>query len=179
MTAHLSSYPERRITLSPDNVNRFWEKVDKSPGQGKHGDCWLWTGCVNEHGYGVITMSPHHFLANRASWLIEYGSLPEGKIGVLHHCDTPRCVRPEHLFLGNQKVNLDDAISKGRMPILVYGSGVRGEEVGNHKLTAEEVLEIRALFGSSRKGYRVVAERYGVHRTLIGLILHRKIWKHI
>lgn len=97
--------------------DRFWEKVDKTE------NCWLWSASVNNQGYGEIHLGERndHCYAHRFSWMINKGPIPKG-LFVLHRCDNPRCVNPNHLFLGTQKDNLHDAMAKGRMPILVKGS---------------------------------------------------------
>ncbi len=82
--------------------DRFWEKVDKS------GDCWLWTAAKNSYGYGCFgvdgkLVQPHRFIM----------SAPDG-VCVLHHCDTPACVNPEHLYFGDRKQNALDRDTRGR-----------------------------------------------------------------
>jgi hypothetical protein len=79
--------------------------------------CWSWRG-YKVNGYGVHT-SPFYMAkkeyAHRISWQIAHSrQIPKGKM-VLHHCDNPECTRPDHLFLGTCKDNMQDAISKGRM----------------------------------------------------------------
>ena len=82
---------------------RFWPKVQKSDG------CWLWiAGGDSETGYGRIRAGGRgttQLLAHRAAWELTNGPVPDG-LWVLHHCDTPRCVRPDHLFLGDHADNM-------------------------------------------------------------------------
>jgi hypothetical protein len=87
---------------------RFWKKVKKTD------SCWLWTAVLAGFGYGRIYSKGSMRLAHRVSWELHNGAIPPGMC-VLHHCDNPACVNPEHLFLGTYKDNDDDAIAKGRV----------------------------------------------------------------
>lgn len=89
---------------------RFWAMVDKTP------TCWNYTGAKTEFGYGYIGRGGKHggaTVTHRVSWVLHHGEIPSG-IQVLHKCDNPKCVRPDHLFLGTQKDNMQDASKKGR-----------------------------------------------------------------
>lgn len=93
-----------------DIAIRFWAKVNKTEG------CWEWTGGLSSGGYGVFyrtgprTSQPAH----RASWEIHNGPIPAGMF-VCHHCDNRKCVRLDHLFLGDQAANMLDARLKERL----------------------------------------------------------------
>lgn len=89
---------------------RLWEKVDKT------GDCWVWTGYVNDDGYGRFSEGGHQgrkVMVHRVAWELLHGSVPKG-MQVLHSCDNPPCVKGEHLFLGTQADNVHDMVAKGR-----------------------------------------------------------------
>jgi hypothetical protein len=88
-------------------MTRFWAKVDKTT------DCWLWTGGKHRQGYGQISIARKMALAHRVSYELEVGPIPPG-MSVLHKCDVPGCVRPDHLFTGTQKDNMADCARKGR-----------------------------------------------------------------
>lgn len=126
---------------------RFWEKVEKSEG------CWLWIGAKNNWGYGRVRHKGKQVQSHRLSWMIENGSIPEGKL-VLHKCDVPACVNPVHLFLGTSQDNAKDMMEKGR----------RRSHAGSHnpnaKMSDEFVAEVRKVgkIGS----YRQMASMYGV-----------------
>lgn len=93
-------------------AERFWAKVRKSKG------CWEWTGAKQHNGYGFIHTGGHvirrPLRAHRASWELHYGPIPAG-LWVLHRCDNPSCVRPDHLFLGSRSDNMKDCAAKGRV----------------------------------------------------------------
>ena len=87
---------------------RFWDKVTMGDG------CWEWTGTRHSWGYGLLGgRRKVHLRAHRVSWEIHFGPIPAG-LYILHHCDNPRCVRPDHLFLGTHRDNMADMVKKGR-----------------------------------------------------------------
>jgi hypothetical protein len=150
--------PPRKQTLS----ERFWRFVKKTDG------CWLWTGDLTNNGHGVIGHWPTRkakIIASRASWILHFGDIPEG-LFVCHKCDVRACVRPDHLFLGTQKQNLEDAAQKGRMG--------RGTKVNTNKLTEADVRHIRTLY--PHRSQQSIAIEYGVSQVLISTIVLRKTW---
>lgn len=92
--------------------DRFWSKVNKTSG------CWLWTaGTIRGYGQfnlGRVAGKSRTAYAHRVSWELAHGPVA-GDLSVLHRCDVPLCVNPEHLFLGTQQDNLADARQKGRL----------------------------------------------------------------
>jgi hypothetical protein len=130
--------------------------------------CWLWTGAVNDKGYGWVsrTRALGPTRAHRFSWEIHRGQIPKGKC-VLHKCDVPLCVNPDHLFLGTRKDNTRDMMRKGRC--------INGERASWSKLTEKEVREIL----KSKDSQRTLARRYGVIQQTISSIKRRINWKHV
>lgn len=151
---------------------RFWEKIKKSDG------CWEWQGVVNEKGYGVINkgrVGEGNVLAHRLSWELHNGVIPEGEgyhgICVLHKCDNPSCVNPDHLFLGTNQDNINDMVSKQR--------NRRGENQPMSKLTDAEVKEIRKLRNTETITYDELGKKYGICGSTVYNIVNRYTWRHI
>lgn len=129
--------------------------------------CWEWTGATNEHGYGRLAAGlGKNFKAHRVSWELHNGPIPDG-MNVLHRCDNPPCTNPEHLFLGTQKDNTRDMVSKLRMKY--------GEKASWSKLTEEQV---RSILSDSRP-QRVIAQEYGICQQSVSSIKRRINWKHL
>lgn len=169
-----------QVNNTPGFKERFWSKVDKS------GECWLWTaGKKSENGYGHVKVCRRTLRTHRASWMMAYGEIPEGKL-VCHKCDTPSCVRPDHLFLGTSNDNSADKVAKGRQP---KGEShparmrpermARGECHGVSKLTDEQVVEIRRRYAAGGISQEALGVEYGMHQTAISAVVRRKWWQHI
>lgn len=142
---------------------RFWAKVQKTEG------CWYWTGAKLRSGYGVIGLGRRQKgntkLAHRLSYEWTHGPLPEAA-QVCHHCDTPCCVRPDHLFPGSQRDNVQDCVRKGRH--------VPGR--GSLTPTEVDVIRLRHQAGVSQ---RQLSRTFGVSVRQIGRILRYENWtKH-
>ena len=95
-------------------TERFWAKVNRLGPD----DCWLWTGSRKggKWGYGQLGSRDRRLApesAHRVSWEIHHGSIPDG-MKVLHRCDNPPCVNPNHLFLGTLRDNTQDMLIKRR-----------------------------------------------------------------
>lgn len=132
--------------------------------------CWEWVGYRDPNGYGRMDVSDRPMLAHRVSYLVHYGSIPDG-MAVLHKCDQPKCVNPEHLFLGTQADNVRDMHAKGR----ARKRALRGPEHGMAKLDERKVRAIRAWQGSLKD----IAARYGITASTACDVRKRKTWKHI
>jgi hypothetical protein len=106
-----------------------------------------------------------------------FGPIPKG-MNVCHVCDNPRCVNPDHLFVGTQSDNLKDCVAKGRWksPMPVHKN--RGMHNGNAKLTEQDIPKIK-LERSEGKLLREIANDFGVSRTVIGDIMRGKGWVHV
>jgi hypothetical protein len=74
--------------------------------------CWLWLGGTDRLGYGKVNVQGH-FLAHRLAYAETHGDIPEGLL-VLHKCDVPSCVNPDHLYIGDDQDNMNDMAARGR-----------------------------------------------------------------
>lgn len=151
---------------------RFEEKIrNRSEG------CWLWDGSKNHKGYGTFSMGKDGMdrtvLAHRFAWESENGPIPDGMC-VLHRCDNPSCVRPDHLFIGTDADNAVDRDSKGRGG----GKKRRGVSNGRTHLTDDDVAAIRRRFRSG-EFQRVIAASFGVAQTTISRIVREEVWNHV
>ena len=141
--------------------------------------CWLWIGRLSYWGYGVCPLGQKGLrrAAHRVAYELFVGPIPPG-LYVCHRCDVPRCVNPEHLFLGTAKENLADCRAKGRWLI----GNHRRERNGRAKLTWQDVRAIRSLYGDGRRrapgklSGRALATRFGVCRAVIYRIVRRERW---
>jgi hypothetical protein len=170
---HAAKLPRAPRTTLADQLARF---IDKT------GDCWLWTGGKNKGGYGVIfdTKQRKTRIASRVIWESTNGLIPDG-LFVLHRCDNPPCVNPEHLFLGTPHDNNQDMMRKGRCATFGDANWRRqnppkGERNGRAKLTREIVEEIRSRFAAGGETQTALAREYGVIQAHISRILKREAW---
>ena len=106
----LLTMPNQYSHLSPKD--RFLNLVEKTD------DCWNWIGCLNAGGYGYTSICKgkkkvRNIVAHRRAYELFVGPIPDDFL-VLHKCDNPPCVNPNHLFIGTQKDNVADMFRKGR-----------------------------------------------------------------
>lgn len=159
-----------KIELSEEDIERFWKYVDKK----SEDECWEWQSSKSIHGYGQLSVKNRKYTASRISWFIHNGKIDEG-LCVCHTCDNPGCVNPSHLFLGTQKDNAADRGKKGRW----VGGGPKGERQGGHKLTEQQVKEIREKYAPRVYTVTILSEEYNVSRSTIYYVVTYKNWKHL
>lgn len=142
---------------------RLEENYEPEPNSG----CWIWTGGWKlPHGYGRLTVGSMSLgtrrvdLAHRISYAEFVGPIPD-RLHVLHRCDNPPCINPQHLFLGTAADNITDMLMKRRV---------------HSKVTWPQVDEIRqaAIAGESQVS---IARRYGITQVSVGCIINEKTWK--
>lgn len=144
--------------FSPTIIIRFWRRVVKSDG------CWLFWGAQLPKGYGRIGIGGGaYILAHRLSWIIHVGPIPHN-FDVLHSCDFPGCIHPNHLFLGTNADNIRDMISKGR-------------DVGNRRITNAIAIEVHRL--SKEMTQADVARKLNMRPGDVSRIVHGVRWSRV
>jgi len=151
-------------TLKP----RFEEKYVINETSG----CWIWTGAKLPSGYGQIKIpgARKQVYAHRLAWMLHRGEVPQ-KMRVLHKCDNPTCVNPEHLFLGSSRDNMQDMKRKGRH--------LYGERNVEAKLKTEQVERIKTLLAGSEFTQLELAKMYSVSPMTISRIARGERWAHV
>jgi len=132
-------------------------------------ECWEFQGWIHPiSGYGIIKLNRKRFFAHRYSFEVHYGIF-DYSLKICHKCDNTRCVNPNHLFIGTQKDNMQDKVSKNRQN--------QKETHHNVKLTTEEVKEIRKACSSKIFSHSRIASFFGVRRETISKIHQGIRWK--
>jgi hypothetical protein len=132
------------------------------------GTCVEWPKGRHGRGYGRVWTGSREF-AHRVAYKLAVGPIPEG-MEILHKCDNPPCVRPDHLMLGTHDDNMKDAAAKGRT--------LHGERHKDAKLNCAQVQEIRRLYreGASQ---RKLGSSFGIDKSVVSRLVTRKTWKHV
>jgi hypothetical protein len=161
----MATYRSRATSLA--EVVRAFSRIDDATG------CWIWTRAADALGYGLLRVEGRLTRAHRASFAAARGQIPDG-LCVLHRCDRPSCVNPEHLFLGTRAENNADRTRKGRTSC--------GEEHVHRRLSESDVREIRTQFATGQWSPSALGKRYGVARSTVRAVVGRSSrtsWKHV
>lgn len=147
----------RRVPLQV-RVDQYTQKTDS---------CWLWTGLKTDLGYGRIRVDGQTVKAHRVSFQLANPDTPlTSADAILHSCDNPSCVNPDHLIKGTQLDNIADMRRKMR-----HAHG----ETSYAKLTAAQVLAIR----NDERSQRVIAREHGIAQQTVSSIKRRLNWAHL
>lgn len=145
-------------------IERFMDKVIPEPNSG----CWIWIGAILKNGYGSFSPDGNRYTvrAHRFSYQYFHGPIPR-RFYVRHKCDFKPCVNPDHLHVGTQLDNINDAIERGLWPI--------GSRAGNAKLTEEIV----AMARSQRMRPSELSRLTGISPGTASVALSGKTWRHV
>lgn len=114
ITAPASALRRRKFKSGLSLAEKFRARITITP------TCWLWNGALDAYGYGQIAVPgsfpQQNVKTHRLAWTLAHGPVPRD-MHVLHKCDVRNCVNPDHLFLGDQAVNMKDAAAKGRLSV--------------------------------------------------------------
>ncbi len=149
-------------------------------------DCIERTGATAGNGYGALgQINGKTVYAHREAYELAFGPIPESMV-VCHRCDNPPCINPDHLFLGTQRENIEDAKRKGRLRYIAH----YGEDNGNRRLSWADIRAIREIaeqkrrpgFVRFKRGSKVtarLAEKYHVSVVMIRNIIRGDNWKAV
>lgn len=165
------------MDLAKYHIN--WNWLDKRTLPVTESGCWLYTGYLNAHGYGIYTAKERQsevhrkFRIHRLFYSRFIGDIPDD-LCLCHTCDVPSCVNPKHMFIGTRKDNVSDMVKKNR-----HGFGARKKRMC--KLTESQVIDILSTkFGEKlRPTLLLLAEKYGMSVRHLRDIVNGKCWHHM
>ena len=153
----------RVLIYDEETEARFWSKVDKGA------DCWEWQAARQKYGHGLF-WHRKHLKAHRVSYELANGPIPHG-LCVLHQCDNPPCVNPDHLHLGTKADNNRERDERGRHVAF------HGEGHPRAILTREQVEHIRSIPKNTKGFAAELALRYGVSKNYIYQVRLGRVWR--
>lgn len=132
-------------------------------------DCWL-TDYFHQNNRPRLTVDGKSRLLSRLVYEIYKGVSP-GKFQVCHNCDNPRCINPDHLWLGTNADNMKDKTDKNRQ--------LKGSKIAASKLTEDIVIQVKDLLIEGKLTFREIANRFGVGCNTISRINNGTQWRHV
>ena len=142
----------------------FWQSFEVV------GECWEWQGRLDRSGYGYFGRAGRDTRAHRVAWIDLHGEIPAG-LHVLHTCDNPCCIRPDHLMIGDHTENMRHKAIRHR------GHYQRGESSARAILNWEQVREIRRRYTHESISQVQLSREYGVGVSAISSIIRNVTWQ--
>lgn len=159
----------RKISADPHpelaeavSVSRFWRLVDIRD----EGECWPWTGYINDDGYGVFVFRDRRYGAHELALSFTLGEKRLPHLDTCHSCDTPACCNPHHLRFDTRQSNVDEMRERGR-----------GATPGR-KLTDAQVVELRERRAAGAR-QKDLAEHYGITDGQVSMIVRGIRWPNV
>lgn len=149
------------METSQSDINRFHSKYSISSD-----GCWEWQGSLNFKGYGWFRVQGRTWKAHRFSYTVFHGDIPKG-VHIMHLCDNPGCVNPDHLKPGTNADNVSDRQAKGR-----------GRWDHLTKTDEATVIRVREMRANGAK-HSDIAEAVGLEVHHVSDICQRRTWKHV
>lgn len=153
----------------PDLTQKQREFIEHRTSPEPMSGCHLWIGSLIGDGYALIVINKKHLILSRVIYKDHYGVDPR-ELCVLHRCDTPCCICPQHLFLGTKLDNVRDMNRKHR------DNRPKGEAHKNSVLTLTDVAEIRRLHSSGVIG-KDIARQFGIGQANVSAICTGRRWR--
>ena len=148
----VSTRPIRTHELTVSFLKRFRSKIHKCPN-----GCHEYSDTYGGERYASVWLHGRLVKAHRVSWVLHHGEIPDGYY-ILHKCDNPACVNPNHLFIGDHADNMQDMVQKGR-------------NVGTIKLTPIQAAEIKHRYRTEKITQAALAAEYDVNQSTISRIV--------
>ena len=133
--------------------------------------CWEWTRCLSNKGYAVFNVKNKMILVHRFMYE-KFKNKISNKMSVCHSCDNPKCVNPEHLFLGTHKENIIDCIKKGR------DKKARGERQRKCSISEKTAIEIKTKFKEG-KTIKEIYHLFDCSYQTVWNICKNRSWKYL
>lgn len=152
---------------------RFFDKVDIR----ENNCCWEWKSCRSSSGYGEFYINGKNVSSHRFSYILSNGKIPSG-LCVLHHCDNPGCVNPEHLFLGTQLDNMADMIKKGRKAT----NKIKNRKLNNSLQLMSSIMDLIITYFRNKRIIKMraggmthqdIADKVGLTKARVHMIVKR------
>lgn len=156
------------LKISEPLADRFWRHIRKSEG------CWVWTGAHDQRGYGQMGRDGKTVRSTRVAWELHHGPVPDG-LWVLHRCDNPPCVRPDHLFLGTSRDNHNDMWKKGRGKT----ARIPGELHPSAALSNTQARDLRARWAAGGVTQTALAREYGTSLRVVNAIVRGRTYRDV